>query len=124
LVFTEFPPIAVDSTDNQRQGVSAHAQGRRHPADDDRVDELPERSLDDDCHHVRTGYIHILRGRGVGHAQARTHGIRLGAGDLQDVHRRTDQPSFRSLLSQDIDFVLSVFYPCHLERFPGNYIGT
>lgn len=99
----------------------AHAKSRSHPADDDRVDEFPERSLDDDGNHLRTGHRHILRGRGVGHAQARTQGVRLGAGNLQNVHRLTDQPDFRSVLSQDIDFVLSVFYTCHFERFPGNY---
>lgn len=114
---------ARDSTaDNERQGVFAHAQSRRHTADDDRVDEFPERSMDDDGNHVRTGHRHIFRGRGVGHAQARTHGVRFGTGNLQDVHRSTDQPSFRCVLSQDIDRVLSVFYARHFERFPGNSI--
>lgn len=48
--------------------MSAHAQSRRHTTDDDRVDEFPERSVDDDGNHVRTGLRHIFRGRGVGHA--------------------------------------------------------
>jgi hypothetical protein len=76
--------------------------------------------LDDDGNHVRTGYRHIFRGCGVGHAQARTHGMRFRAGNLQNVHRCANQSSFRLLLSQDIDFVLSVFYTSHFERIPGN----
>lgn len=101
----------------------AHAQSRCHPADDDCIDEFPEGSLDDDGNHVRTGHRHIFRdcGCGVGHAQARTHGMRFGAGNLQNVYWRTHQSSFRLLLSPNIDFVLSVFYISNFERIPGNF---
>lgn len=62
----------VRALDNQRQGVPACAQSRRHPSDDDRADEFPEGSVDDDRHHVRHRHVPVLRGGGAGHATRTT----------------------------------------------------
>lgn len=57
-------------TDNERQGVFACTQSRRHSANDDRADELPEGSLDDDRDHVHHSHGHILCGQRVGNADS------------------------------------------------------
>lgn len=102
--------------------MSVDAESGRHPASDDRVDELPERSVDDDSDHVHNSHDHILRGHGTGRAAAKTHGMRFGAGDLPDVHRGADEPDFRVFLSEDLDFVLSDFHAHHSERIPGMFV--
>jgi len=59
---------ATSRADNQRQSLSADTESRRRAAGDDRVDELPEGSVDDDRVHVHSGHADILRGHGAGRA--------------------------------------------------------
>lgn len=102
----------------------ARAQSRYHPTHDDRADELPERSLDDDRDHVYNRHGDILRGHCAGKIPrdpVQSHGMQLGPGNIQDVYRSAYQQDIHRRQSANTDHVLFDFHPRHLERVPGEY---
>lgn len=102
----------------------ACAQSRCHPTHDDRSDELPERSLDNDRDHVHNGHGDILRGHRAGKIPRhpiRSNGMQLGPGNLQDVHRSAHQQNIHGRQSANTDRVLFDFHAGHPERVPGEY---